>query len=137
MLKKLKIRITKAQYLKLLAYTSGFDEDMKKMEPNAWHTNIMVMAGINEALFKGTYSWGMLPHGVPRTLNLANLEWLVLAQELVHYCPERELQELLVQLDDALLNTPGWGYSLDKYKRESSQKTAYADVNFHLSHIQP
>ncbi|HEY1061898.1 MAG TPA: hypothetical protein VGE44_09435 [Daejeonella sp.] len=127
--KKLKIKITKKQFEELCIYTQPHFEEMKRLPPNSWDTHLFVMAGIYEELFMRNGSFGMLGYYKLKSLPLSDIEWFILAHELLFYCPNEYLNDLLVKLDGLLLQT--WNYSLDKFKKQQS-----ITVDFFLNNIQ-
>lgn len=116
MSEKLRVKISKEQLLKLAEYTLPYRKKMKKMDPNNWDTGIFVMAGIYQEVYLKAAVWGLLEPGETKALPLADIEWFVLAHELLRYCPEQCLNDLLVDLDKLLERK--WRYNLYGFKRK-------------------
>lgn len=115
MAEKLKIKITKEQLIKLAEYTLPYRRKMKSMDPNDWDTAIFVMAGIYEEVFMKASVFGLLEPGQTKALPLADIEWFVLAHELLRHCPEKCLNDLLLDLNKLLERK--WRYDLYEFKR--------------------
>lgn len=98
------IRIAPGQFFELLRYCRFYQEN-KVRTPGLYHyTNMIVLSDLYEKLFKKTEAWRYYPIAKYRVLKLRYLEYHVLAEELMHHCPNFELNDILDRIDAMFLN---------------------------------